>query len=458
MPDLLVRSFAPLLLAFQPCFTQPSFHSFWAVACAWILCSGRRSLTRIIQSGDLAQFKHFCSFHRFFSQARWSLDDLGRCVFHLLLPFCAPVLIGAVDDTLARKWGRHIWGAAMHHDPLRSTKVRPVFSFGHSWVVLSLHLAFPFAPNKFWALPVLVRLYRKRKAKRAAGRNGKLEHKQTGHATAQQYRTRPELALEMIRIVANWIPQRKLRILGDSEYAGGRISRHLPANVELISRMVMDAALFEPVPTKPARLGRPRKRGKRLANPTQMAQNAALRWSKTTLHLYGRKVKVWYKSVDALWYSSAGQRLLRVVVVRDPGGRRRDDCFFTSHLTMHPTEILTTFSWRWPLEVCFRDVKQLLGFEDPQNRVSAATQRTAPFVFYVYDLVLLWFAQSGHRLFKQPLLPRPWYPQKAGVSFEDILRTLRHASWQERIFSDPALDARTRKLLKPLVEWAKVIA
>jgi len=51
MPDLLLHSFAPLLLAFQPCFTQPSFRSFGAVACAWILCSGRRSLTRIIHLG-----------------------------------------------------------------------------------------------------------------------------------------------------------------------------------------------------------------------------------------------------------------------------------------------------------------------------------------------------------------------------------------------------------------------
>src|SRR5205814_3710165 len=43
MPDLLVRSFAPFLLALQPCFTRPSFASFWALTCAWILCSGRRS-------------------------------------------------------------------------------------------------------------------------------------------------------------------------------------------------------------------------------------------------------------------------------------------------------------------------------------------------------------------------------------------------------------------------------
>ena len=147
MPHLLVRSFAPLLLACQSCFTQPSFCSFWALTCAWILCSGRRSLTRIIQSAQLTDFKHFCSFHRFFSQARWNLDDLGRCVFQLLLPFCADVLVGAVDDTLARKSGRHIWGAGMHHDPLRSTQKRPFFAFGHNFVVFSLQVALPFAPT-----------------------------------------------------------------------------------------------------------------------------------------------------------------------------------------------------------------------------------------------------------------------------------------------------------------------
>src|SRR6266852_4674871 len=146
MPDLLVRSFAPFLLAFHPCFTLPSFASFWALTCAWILCSGRRSLTRIIQSAQLTEFKHFCSFHRFFSQARWNLDDLGRCVFQLLLPLCGEVLVAAVDDTLARKSGRHIWGAGMHHDPLRSSQKHPFFAFGHNFVVFSLQVALPFAP------------------------------------------------------------------------------------------------------------------------------------------------------------------------------------------------------------------------------------------------------------------------------------------------------------------------
>jgi len=459
MPDLLVRSFAPLLLAFQPCFTQPSFHSFWALTCAWILCSGRRSLTRIIQSAQLTEFKHYCSFHRFFSQARWKLDDLGHRVFQLLLPFCGEVLVGAVDDTLARKSGRHIWGAGMHHDPLRSTQSRPFFAFGHNWVVFSLHVSFAFAPQKTWALPILVRLYRKRKnSKLAPGRGGKLERKQIGQATDKQYRTRPQLAVEMIQLVAGWAGQRKLRVLGDSAYAGGSISRHLPANVELISRMTMKAALFEPPPAPTAGRGRRRKKGQRLPNPEQIAQDRRRTWSKTTVRIYGRKVKVWYHSIDALWYSSAGQKLLRIVVVRDPKGGRRDDCFFSTDLTLTPPQILESFALRWPLEVCFRDVKQFLGFEDPQNRVPQATQRTAPLIFYIYDLALLWYAQSGHRLAHQTTLQRLWYQRKTTVSFEDILRTLRQATWHEKIFSDPRLDAHTRKILQPLMEWAKAAA
>ncbi len=459
MPHLLVRSFAPLLLAFQSCFTQPSFHSFWALTCAWILCSGRRSLTRIIQSAQLTEFKHYCSFHRFFSQARWNFDDLGQRVFQLLLPFCSEVLVGAVDDTLARKSGRHIWGAAMHHDPLLSTRSRPFFSFGHNWVVFSLHVSFAFAPQKVWALPILVRLYRKRKnSKLAPGRGGKLERKQIGQATDKQYRTRPQLALEMIQIIAGWAGERKLRVLGDSEYAGGSISRHRPANVELISRMTMKAALFELPPPPTGGRGRRRKKGRRLPSPLQMAQDRRRAWSKTTVRLYGRNVKVWFQSFEALWYSSAGQKLLRLVVVRDPKGRRRDDCFFSTDLTLTPPQILEIFALRWPLEVCFRDVKQFLGFEDPQNRVSQATQRTAPLIFLIYDLVLLWYVQAGHRQAAHSVLDRRWYTHKSSVSFEDIVRTLRHVTWQERIFDDPALDAHTRKILQPFVEWANALA
>src|SRR5437899_9733437 len=201
----------------------------------------------------------------------------------------------------------------MHHEPLRSTQRHPFYAFGHYFVVFSLQVALPFAPNKYWAFPILVRMYRKRQTnQRAPGKGGKLERKQTGQATAKQYRTRPELALEMIQMVASWIPQRTLRVLGDSEYAGQSISRHLPANAKLISRMNMKAALYEPA-GKVAQRGRRRKKGNRLPSRLQLAQDKKTKWIKTYDTLYGKQDNLWYQTIDALCHLSTGQLLLAIV-------------------------------------------------------------------------------------------------------------------------------------------------
>ncbi len=321
----------------------------------------------------------------------------------------------------------------MHHDPLRSTQKPPFFAFGHNFVVFSLQVALPFAPQNTGPSPSW-------SACTASARpTSALPEKEESWSANKPAKLRPgsialgpKLAMEMIQLVASWIPERRLRVLGDSEYAGQSISRHLPANVKLISRMNMKAALYEPA-EKVAKRGRRRKKGNRLPSPLQMAQNQKAKWIKTTIALYGKKVELWYQTIDALWYPSAGQQLLRIVVVRDPSGRRRDDCFFSLDLTLSATQILEIFSRRCPLEVCFRDVKQFLGFEDPQNRVAKATTRTAPLVFYIYDLVLLWHAQAGYRLAAKSALDRLWYPQKDSVSFEDVLRTLRHATWAKAV-------------------------
>ena len=66
-------------------------------------------------------------------------------------------------------------------------------------------------------------------------------------------------------------------------------------------------------------------------------------------------MKIRYQQVKALWYSSAGTRLLNIVVVRDPSGSRKDDCFFTTNLKAKVEEVLQTVAARWSLEVTFRD-------------------------------------------------------------------------------------------------------
>jgi hypothetical protein len=364
----------------------------------------------------------------------WNLDSLGRVVFTLALRFLPEgvAVLFAADDTLGRKTGRHIWGAGMHHDPLRSTPVRPVFSFGHSWVVLSIIIPLPFVKHRLFAIPILFRLYRKKAKKRPPGRP-KGERKSTGDATPDEYRTRPQLAVEMLEIVAEWLDGRRFRVVGDSEYSGKSVSRELPENADLVGRMPMNAALYaEPPAWTPGRPGRPRKKGERLPNPAELAKSRKVSWTEKRVEIYGRKVRVRFKTVKALWYNSAGTRLLNIVVVRDPSGRRRDDCFFTTDLSMKPTEIIETVAKRWALEVTFRDAKQSLGFEEPQSRTRKA-------------LTVLWYAEHGEALRAKWFVKRPWYRKKRGPSFADMLATLRQASWAEANSLDPARRPGSKK-------------
>jgi hypothetical protein len=69
----------------------------------------------------LQQAWHHSRAHRFFAAASWSADQLGLALLDLILaalvPDGAPVRL-VVDDTLMRRAGRKVFGAAWHHDPL----------------------------------------------------------------------------------------------------------------------------------------------------------------------------------------------------------------------------------------------------------------------------------------------------------------------------------------------------
>jgi len=445
------------ILQFASCFTQPTFQTFGVIVAGWLLAHGRRVVTRILRAGDGLEVKSFSCYHRFFSQARWSPDEIGRVMLGWILKFIprdAPIIV-AVDDTLNRKTGRHIWAAGMHHDPLLSTAQRVFFSFGHNFVVLSIQVRFPFAPHKTWSLPILMRLYR---GKQKKGKPGG-ERKAIGQAPPREYRTRPQLASEMIALLASWLPERTIQVLGDSEYAGQSISRRLPPNVHLTSRMVMNAALYDlPPKHQKNRRGAPRKKGRRLDSPAQLAASKNVCWTKTRATLYDRRVRVCYKTCLALWYNSAGARPLRIVVVRDPSGRRKDDCFFSTDLSLSPKAILELFALRWPLEVAFYNAKQFLGLEDPQNRTPKAVQRTAPLALYLHDLVILWFAEHGHFDAQAYRRTHPWYVHKRTPSFADMLACLKTASLRESISRYGAQKPHSAKNSCPLLQALEAAA
>jgi hypothetical protein len=50
----------------------------------------------------------------------------------------------------------------------------------------------------------------------------------------------------------------------------------------------------------------------------------------------------------------------------------------------------------WPIEVCFRDVRQDAGVGQARNRTQRAVQRTVPFGLVCFSLAVVWYAACGH--------------------------------------------------------------
>jgi hypothetical protein len=451
-----------ILDSFAGCFTAPSFENFVALISGWILCQGRHCISRVIQvAGGTGGAKHFATLYRFLSRARWSVDELGRVLFGALLRVLPNDIDAMVDDTLCRHRGRRIFGAGMHHDAALSTYGHGTgsgrvtgFSCGHCWVVLAVRVPLPWDRERGIAIPILFRLYRSKK-----------------HCDARCYRKRTELARELVALLESWIPPGyRLFLSGDAEYASRTLVRELGADTAFVGPMVMDAALYEPAGDYGG-TGRPRKKGKRLHSPQQMAARAS-RWRKITICAYGRRITVKVKERVCLWYTVAGVRLVRVVVTRDPKGRSMDRAYFSTDAEMSAEEILARFTRRWLIEVSFRDVKQWLGAEDPQNgwsrgkrrgrkkpgpqargdRGKHAVMHTVPLAFIAYAVVVLWYLREGapKRDVDRTRKRAPWYRHKSTPAFGDMLVALRREAWATRLSEHPGKKgvlAKLRRLL-----------
>jgi hypothetical protein len=452
----LTSSFHALLSSFQPIFTQPSFRIFVTLMTGWIASVRHRFVTELIYGGDQVGVGHWSRFHRFFSHYVWSLDDLCLLLTRLLLAVFVPegpVLL-AVDDTLCRKRGLNLFGAGMHHDPLLSSKAVKLVSWGHNWVVLCLIVRLPFwAPTKVFALPIGFRLYRNRQGNnkgkkkgqqqdadtRSRPSTGKRHHSvttrranannTTRRADGSVHQTRPELGLELIRWLAAAISERIFLVTGDSLYGGKSILRHLPSNVQLISRVHPGGALYAAAPTPvPGQRGRKRAKGERLSSMQAWADDATS-WTDLKFDQYGLHADLSVKTRHGLYYKAGRDRLLRFVLVRDNSGKRPLSIFYSTFLDWTAKDILAAYASRWSIEVTFENGKQLLGFEDPANRLPKAVERTAPMAMILVSLTTLWFHQNGHRHVRFP--ERPWYTKKKEPSFADMLTTLRRLSWTE---------------------------
>src|SRR5829696_6876011 len=162
--DQLTPCFYSLVALFAPCFRAEVFATFCAMVSAWVVCLGRRSISRVWETtGRSADEDHSKAF-RLFSEAAWNWDELGRILLVKLLSAFVPGsrIWLVIDDTLCHKRGAKVAFGGIFLDAVLSSKGHKVFRFGTNWVSLGLVVQLPFRKDRYFCLNVLWRVCAKK--------------------------------------------------------------------------------------------------------------------------------------------------------------------------------------------------------------------------------------------------------------------------------------------------------
>lgn len=427
------------LLEFAPCFTAPSFQNFLIVISGWIQCLNRHTITGMMEAAGVVGVVHHERFHRLFSKAVWDLDDVAKVLFLLLVKEFVGmegVIVLGGDDTLSKKTGRKIFGAGYWRDGVLSTPNHVVTRWGLNFVTLGLVVRCPLWPRRDLCFPFLVRLHRKEKT----------------FAQPQEYQTCPQWLVEMVKLVAGWLPDRMFYLAVDGGYANDVVFKGLPANVIQVSRTRADASLYELKPPPTGKRGRPRTKGDPTPKPRERVTDPKTDWAVLTVVISGREVVVEVVTWVGLWYKVAKDHPLRFVLVRDPKNHQRWACFFTTQANLSTPTILQTVAGRWSLEVAFYEAKQYLGVEHAQSRLPKAVERLFPMGMLLVSLVKFWFITYGAQTALTRVSYGPWNRHKTEPSFSDMLAALRRGGWANRFNLTSASPDELQKIIQLLTD------
>ncbi|MCY4653039.1 MAG: transposase, partial [Dehalococcoidia bacterium] len=114
-------------------------------------------------------------------------------------------------------------------------------------------------------------------------------------------------AHQMILQLRRWLPNRPIVVVADSSYAALDLlhfCQSMAKPVTFITRLRLDAALYEPAPTRlPGQMGRPRLKGQRLPTLKELLDRPDTRWFRASVAWYDDDTRtVELSSHTALWY------------------------------------------------------------------------------------------------------------------------------------------------------------
>jgi hypothetical protein len=455
-------SLLEILSVLRPCFTARPFVTFCGLAGQ----TRRRTVTGMLLGACLQRAWPHDRAHYFFARARWEIDQLGLGIAQVAVLLLVPPgadLRAAVDDSVFRRAGRKVHGAARQHDG-SSPSVSKI-SYGNCFVAVALLVTVPFCTREI-ALPVLVRLHvpgkkdkkQKNEKKGTGSAKGAAGQPAAKKPPAQKGPSKVDTAAAPVSLLAAAFPDRTVHVVADAAYHGPAL-RNLPANVTWTCRIPRNAKLYALAPPRTGKRGRPRKKGACLGEPADIARTCA--WETRTARAYGRDQEKHIAEVTCLWYGSFKDVTVRLILSRDQDTTEGYDlALITTDLHAGPAALVTRYAERWEIEQAFGDARNVLGAGEARNRVKPAAERTISFAMLTSTIIVIWYARHGHDPadINDRREDQPWYAAKTEPAFEDMLAKLRRVLITARISGGSAAQPTPEQIRAVTTAWAAAAA
>jgi DDE superfamily endonuclease len=380
-----------------------------------LFADGRRTVTSWFRPAGITD-----DFRRGYATV-WACGRRSEAMAYTVLKAVEPLVVGerlvvGIDDTPTPRWGPHVEGAGIHHNP-NPGPAGEKFVYGHVWVTLAA-----LVKHSQWgtrALPLHSHLYIRRK---------NIEQMSPDHRVP--FRTKLEQAAEQL----HWLKKRangrftSIWAVVDGGYAKRPfLQAARQADIVVVGRLACNAALWS--------LPKPKPKGRRGPQATygtqriELAKRAGQKqgWQQVRCVQYRKEVVKTIKTFLATWKPAGGQ--IRVVLVQEEDGWR---AYFSTNPTATAKEILEAVADRGALEETFKDVKEVWGAGQQQVRNRHASVGCFNLNGWMYSLVEAWsWEQSEEQLVDRR--GSPWDEEDRRPSHADRRKALQRQVLREEI-------------------------
>jgi len=412
------------LALFSPLFSRSVYKNVVLLFVGHLLTKGRRTIADILRTLDLHRVDNFSKFHWVLSCAKWSPLRGSAILFsQIISAFSIGEVIIPIDTHVERRKGEKIRGLGRQRDAVRSTKKRKVLTIGLLWLVASVSVRFPGCSNS-WALPFFSKLIPPKRPLSSSRNAHDLQDK-------NKRKTLTETTIQLINLIRRWLKKNiRFVIVADTAFACHKIAHACAkSGGALVSRMRMDARIFNFPDSTKKRKGRPLLVGKRCPLFSDYLNDSNTPWKEISVKWYGGKIKklLVYTGMH-LWYAYGIEPLpIRWVLVKDPNNETEPVVLFSTNTDHVEERIINIFVDRWPIETTFEEARRHLGIETQRQWSDNAIQRTTPCIFGSFSITVLMAMKLSQEIGdKIPLQETSWYHKKH-LTFSDVLSYVRLA-------------------------------